>query len=101
LLEEDNHNLLSSNNNDDDELVENEEETTSGYTSSQLFNLICQTGYGRALLFFVFSLAVGISIVDNLAFIFFDSLGSSNTINGLTVVFTVVSHHLLKEGAFS
>jgi hypothetical protein len=100
LLEEDNHNLLSSNNNDDDELVENEEETTSGYTSSQLFNLICQTGYGRALLFFVFSLAVGISIVDNLAFIFFDSLGSSNTINGLTVVFTVVSHHLLARCIF-
>ncbi|KAL7451852.1 hypothetical protein ACHAWC_003628 [Mediolabrus comicus] len=89
LLEEDNHNSSSLNNNDD-ELVENEEETTSSYTSTQLFNLICQTGYGRALLFFVFSLAVGISIVDNLAFIFFDSLGSSNTINGLTVVFTVL-----------
>ena len=57
----------------------------------QLFNLICQTGYGKALLFFVFSLALGISIVDNLAFIFFDTLGSSNTMNGLTVVFTVVS----------
>ncbi len=57
----------------------------------QLFQLICQSGYGKALLFFVFSLAVGISIVDNLAFLFFDTLGSSNAMNGLTVVFTVVS----------
>lgn len=57
----------------------------------QLFQLICQSRYGKALLFFVFSLAVGISIVDNLAFLFFDTLGSSNAMNGLTVVFTVVS----------
>uniref|UniRef100_A0A7S2PIT9 Major facilitator superfamily associated domain-containing protein n=1 Tax=Skeletonema marinoi TaxID=267567 RepID=A0A7S2PIT9_9STRA len=59
-------------------------------SAMQLFSLICQTGYGKALLFFVFALAVGISIVDNLAFIFFDTLGSSNTMNGLTVVFTVI-----------
>ena len=62
-------------------------------SAMQLFSLICQTGYGKALLFFVFALAVGISIVDNLAFIFFDTLGSSNTMNGLTVVFTVVSRN--------
>lgn len=64
-------------------------------TTMQLFSLICRTGYGKALLFFVFTLAIGISIVDNLAFIFFDSLGSSNTINGLTVVLTVVSGHCI------
>lgn len=68
-----------------------ETESDNNTSSMQLFSLFCQTGYGKALLFFVFSLAVGISIVDNLAFIFFDSLGSSNTMNGLTVVFTVVS----------
>lgn len=71
----------------------NKSNTTT--SSMQLFRLIFQTGYGKALLFFVFSLAVGISIVDNLAFIFFDSLGSSNTMNGLTVVFTVVSTYLI------
>lgn len=69
-----------------------DDETNINKTSAlQLFQLICQSGYGKALLFFVFSLAVGISIVDNLAFLFFDTLGSSNAMNGLTVVFTVVS----------
>mmetsp|Transcript_6010 Transcript_6010/g.9309 ORF Transcript_6010/g.9309 Transcript_6010/m.9309 type:complete len:623 (+) Transcript_6010:68-1936(+) len=71
-------------------LNEVEAETNKTTSALQLFQLICQSGYGKALLFFVFSLAVGISIVDNLAFIFFDTLGSSNTMNGLTVVFTVL-----------
>ncbi|KAL7492377.1 hypothetical protein ACHAWT_003901 [Skeletonema menzelii] len=71
--------------------LSNQAEDENNKTSAiELFKLICQTGYGKALLFFVFSLALGISIVDNLAFIFFDTLGSSNTMNGLTVVFTVL-----------
>lgn len=82
---------LSSRNASSNEQVEDESNSNNNTSFVQLFSLFCKTGYGKALLFFVFSLAVGISIVDNLAFIFFDSLGSSNTMNGLTVLFTVVS----------
>jgi hypothetical protein len=87
---------LSSRNTSSNEQVEDESNNNNNNKTSfvQLFSLFCKTGYGKALLFFVFSLAVGISIVDNLAFIFFDSLGSSNTMNGLTVLFTVVSIHI-------
>jgi len=56
----------------------------------ELMCMVCKTGYGRALLFCVFTLAMGISVVDNLAFIFFDTLGASNTMDGWTVVFTVI-----------
>ncbi|KAL7539223.1 hypothetical protein ACHAXR_009962, partial [Thalassiosira sp. AJA248-18] len=55
-----------------------------------LIYMVCKTGYGRSLLFFLFTLSMGISVVDNLAFIFFDSLGASSTMDGWTVVFTVL-----------
>lgn len=63
---------------------------TPEISRKELLLMLCQTGYGTAFVFFVFVLAIGISVVDNLAFIFFEILGSSNTMNGLTVVFTVV-----------
>lgn len=55
----------------------------------ELFILLCKTGYGIAFCVFLFLLASGISVVDNLAFIFFAMLGSTDSMNGLTVVFTV------------
>ncbi len=65
-------------------------EVKSSISAFDLFLLICKEGYGKAIIFFVFALAAGISVVDNLAFIYFDFLGSSNTMNGCTVVFTVL-----------
>mmetsp|Transcript_18652 Transcript_18652/g.38128 ORF Transcript_18652/g.38128 Transcript_18652/m.38128 type:complete len:525 (+) Transcript_18652:233-1807(+) len=65
-------------------------EAKSDVPAFDLFLLICNEGYGKAIIFFVFTLATGISVVDNLAFIYFDFLGSSNTMNGCTVVFTVL-----------
>lgn len=59
-------------------------------SNSTLLCMVCKTVYGTALLFFVFALSIGISVVDNLAFIFFDTLGSSYTMDGWTVVFTVI-----------
>lgn len=59
-------------------------------STKDLFLMICKTGYGTAIILFVFALAIGISVVDNLAFIYFDFLGSSNVMNGCTVVFTVL-----------
>jgi len=56
----------------------------------KLILLICKKGYGKALLFFVFTLSMGIAVVDNLSFIFFDTLGASHTMDGWTVVFTVI-----------
>ena len=93
----------------------------------ELFSMVCKTNYAKgeisrslytclltqkenvltkghhnvprrqAFLFFSFTLAMGIAVVDNLAFIFFDSLGASDTMDGLTVVFTV----LVEVPAFS
>lgn len=57
--------------------------------TKSLLLMLCKTGYGVALMFFLFVLASGISVVDNLAFMFFSFLGSSDTMNGFTVVFTV------------
>ncbi|KAL7554565.1 hypothetical protein ACHAWF_019033 [Thalassiosira exigua] len=74
---------------------QHQEATSTGESNASLSNgellcMVCKTGYGQALLFFTFTLSMGISVVDNLAFIFFDSLGSSYTMDGLTVVFTVL-----------
>lgn len=74
-------------NNIDSKKSINEEETI---TLSQLLKTACTTGYGQALLFFTFVISIGVSVVDQLAFLFFDELGSSETINGLTVVFSVM-----------
>eukprot|EP00804_Cyclotella_cryptica_P011150 CCRYP_021219-RA/>CCRYP_021219-RA protein AED:0.31 eAED:0.36 QI:0/0/0/1/1/1/2/0/391 len=67
-----------------------EEDTNSKEVpASALLLMLCKTGYGVALMFFLFVLASGISVVDNLAFMFFAFLGSSDTMNGFTVIFTV------------
>jgi len=59
-------------------------------SNAELLRIVFRTGYGKALLFLVFTLAMGISVVDNLAFMYFDSLGASNTMDGWTVVSTVI-----------
>jgi MFS family permease len=55
-----------------------------------LFFLLCPSCYGSALILFIFTFSIGLAIVDNLTFIFFEWLGSSNTVDGWTVVFTVI-----------
>jgi len=55
----------------------------------ELLCMICKTNYAKAIMLFTFLLAMGIAVVDNLAFIFFETLGASDAMDGLTVVFTV------------
>ena len=58
--------------------------------TKELFLKLCPSCYGSALILFVFLFAMGLALVDNLAFLYFNWLGSSNTIDGWTVVFTVI-----------
>ena len=60
------------------------------HSSRALFCMLCRTCYGSALILFIFTFAIGIAVVDNLAFIFFEILGSTSTEDGWTVVFTVL-----------
>lgn len=72
----------------------NEKEDTANESDNvptkDLFLMLCKTCYGVAFCLYLFLLAMGISVVDNLAFMFFATLGSSESTNGLSVVFTVL-----------
>lgn len=63
--------------------------TNGTISNAELLSIVCKTNYGKAMIFFIFVLAMGISVVDNLAFIFFNTLGAVPSMEGLTVVFTV------------
>ena len=76
--------------NEEDVISTEEENEDDIISNADLLRMVYRTGYGRALLIFVFMLAMGIAVVDNLAFIFFDALGASSTMDGWTVVFTVM-----------
>jgi MFS family permease len=73
-----------------DEQQINHEKIGEHVPTKDLFLMLCRTGYGIAFCVYLFILAMGISVVDNLAFIFFAFLGSSDTTNGFSVVFTVI-----------
>ena len=66
------------------------QDTNETIRTRDLFMMICPSCYGSALILFVFTFAVGLAVVDNLAFLFFNWLGSSNSMDGWTVVFTVI-----------
>lgn len=68
----------------------NDEVASNAVSHAKLLRTVFETLYGKVILFSIFTLAMGISVVDNLAFLFFDSLGASNTMDGWTVVFTVI-----------
>lgn len=63
-----------------------EEERISSWT---LFRLLVTTSYGIAFLFAVLTLSSGQAVVESLVFLFFEFLGSSYSMMGLTVVLTV------------
>lgn len=67
-----------------------ETSTTKDIKTKELFMMISSSCYGSALILFVFTFSIGLSVVDNLAFMFFEWLGSSNTTDGVSVVFTVI-----------
>ena len=48
------------------------------------------TSYGAAFILMYFILASGLSVVENMVFLFFEYLGGSNTICGITVALTVM-----------
>ena len=59
-------------------------------STKKICMMLCHTGYGVAFCFYLFVLSSGISVVDNLAFIFFNFLGSSDTTNGFSVIFAIL-----------
>lgn len=65
--------------------------TVNEHTSiiSQIL-LPCACTYGIIYLFCYFVIGMGTSVVESLIFLFFEFLGSSNSLCGLTVVITVV-----------
>jgi hypothetical protein len=63
--------------------------TNGTISNAELLSIVCKTNYGKAVIFFTFICAMGIAVVDNLAFIFFNTLGADPSMEGLTVVFTV------------
>jgi len=54
-----------------------------------LLRLLVASSYGAAFLFCVLCISSGQAVVDNMVFLFFEFLGSSYTVMGLTVVLTV------------
>jgi MFS family permease len=71
-------------------LETNHREANDDIGTKDLFLMLCPSCYGSALIFFVFIFSSGLAVVDNLAFIYFNWLGSSNSMDGWTVVFTVL-----------
>uniref|UniRef100_A0A7S2N1P0 Major facilitator superfamily associated domain-containing protein n=1 Tax=Helicotheca tamesis TaxID=374047 RepID=A0A7S2N1P0_9STRA len=55
-----------------------------------LLKIVCGTAYSVGYILSSFTLSMGTSVVESLIFLFFESLGSSSTMCGLTVVVTVV-----------
>lgn len=75
---------------EDDFIPETTSNSKETIKTKDLFMMICPSCYGSALILFIFTFAMGLSVVDNLAFLFFNWLGSSNSMDGWTVVFTVI-----------
>jgi len=55
-----------------------------------LLGILAGTMYGASFLFAVVCLSSGMSVVESLVFIFFEFLGGSNTLCGITVALTVL-----------
>jgi hypothetical protein len=62
----------------------------SSVSKWSLIHYIVTTSYGAAFIFMYFILASGLSVVENMVFLFFEYLGGSNTICGITVALTVM-----------
>lgn len=56
----------------------------------ELLPMIVGTTSAAAFIFSYFCLASGFAIVENLVFLYFETLGGSNTLNGITVALTVL-----------
>ena len=59
------------------------------HTLAQLLLTICAGCYGHTFIFSLVALNSGTTIVENLSFLYFDTLGATAAICGLTVVITV------------
>ena len=67
--------------------------TSSSHKRGEFFwltQIMCGTVFGMGFMISYFTLMMGVAVVEQLIFIFFDSLGSSNTMCGLTVFVTVM-----------
>jgi hypothetical protein len=60
------------------------------YSQWNLIYLVIGSAYGLAFAITYFTLASGLSVVENMVFLFFEMLGGSNTICGITVLLTVL-----------
>lgn len=77
----------------EDTVVSSPRATTQDSSFITPANILCRTMLGSvsgaAFLLAFFTLASGQAVVDNLIFLFFEALGSSYTVMGVTVVLTV------------
>jgi MFS family permease len=67
-----------------------EEKKDSSVSDWSLIRSVVSTNYGAAFILMYFMLASGLSVVENMVFLFFEYLGGSNTICGITVALTVM-----------
>ena len=56
----------------------------------QMLTLVCGTIYGMGFIASMLTLAMGMSIVESLIFLYFEELGGNFTVMGLSVVVTVI-----------
>jgi MFS family permease len=67
-----------------------DEKKDSSVSDWSLIRSVVSTSYGAAFILMYFMLASGLSVVENMVFLFFEYLGGSNTICGITVALTVM-----------
>ncbi|CAB9497821.1 expressed unknown protein [Seminavis robusta] len=76
---------------EDNEVKEEEEAPDKPRLSLvSIGSMICGTTTGAAFMFAVFCLAIGMAVVEQLIFLYFEVLGSSYTLCSLTVLLTVL-----------
>lgn len=80
---------------DDDDVDHDVDETQVRHSHQsmsllQMLALVCGTIYGMGFIASMLTLAMGMSIVESLIFLFFEELGGSFTVMGLSVVVTVI-----------
>ena len=73
-----------------DERIQDEERGSSKNSIIIIITAMFGTMYGMGFVFSKFTLNMGTSVVEQLIFLFFNYLGSSNTMCGLTVAVTVM-----------
>jgi MFS_1 like family len=73
----------------DDETKDYKEELNLGEEYLMVFLAMCSSCYGCAFLFLYLCISAGQAIVDNLIFLYFETMGASYLLMGYTIVITI------------